>query len=147
MFHRGNPLVSVGWKGNLFRYELIIRNIVPISFDLIHVASAAWCMFEAAGFVVVTSVPQIAMADLDAEGVPIPSSQRGNDESVFVHQDKASAHKSGALSNTPQGIPHGANEAAREAFQKWRIPARDVPGVASVAMPIGGWRCRQYMTG
>src|SRR5271166_2090604 len=58
IFYRNNPLVSVGWKGDLFPYKLNIRDIIPISSDRIHVAPSAWCTFQATGFVVITFVPQ-----------------------------------------------------------------------------------------
>ena len=38
IFYRNNPLVSVGWKGDLFPYKLNIRDIIPISSDRIHIA-------------------------------------------------------------------------------------------------------------
>ena len=53
IFYRNNPLVSVGWKGDLFPYKLNIRDIIPISSDRMHVAPSAWCTFEALGFLVV----------------------------------------------------------------------------------------------
>jgi homogentisate 1,2-dioxygenase len=122
IFYRNNPLVSVGWKGDLFPYKLNIRDIIPISSDRIHVAPSAWCTFEAVGFAVITFVPQVAVTDLNAEELPSYHRNVDNDESVFVHHDEPSARKSGTLSHTPQGILHGANEAAREAFQKRRTP-------------------------
>ena len=122
IYYRNNPLVSVGWKGDLFPFKLNIRDIIPISSDRIHVAPAAWCTFEAAGFVVITFVPQIAVADLDAEELPGYHRNVDNDESVFVHHDAGSARKPGTLSHVPQGILHGADEATRAAFQAKRVP-------------------------
>ena len=90
--------------------------------DRIHVAPAAWCTFEAAGFAVITFVPQIAVADLDAEELPSYHRNVDNDESVFVHHDAGSARKPGTLSHVPQGILHGADEATRAAFQAKRVP-------------------------
>lgn len=122
IFYRNSLLASVGWKGDLFPYKLNIRDIIPISSDRIHVAPSAWCTFEAAGFVVITFVPQMAVADLNAEELPSYHRNVDNDESIFVHHDESSARKPGTLSHTPQGILHGANEATREAFQKRRTP-------------------------
>jgi homogentisate 1,2-dioxygenase len=70
IFYRNNPLASVGWKGDLFPYKLNIRDIIPISSDRIHIAPSAWCTFQATGFVVISFVPQIAVADLNAEELP-----------------------------------------------------------------------------
>jgi len=122
IFYRNNPLESVGWKGDLFPYKLNIRDIIPISSDRIHVAPSAWCTFEASGFVVITFVPQIAVADLNAEELPSYHRNVDNDESVFVHHDEGSGRKPGTLSHVPQGILHGADEATRAAFQARRVP-------------------------
>jgi homogentisate 1,2-dioxygenase len=122
IFYRNNPLASVGWKGDLFPYKLNIRDIIPISSDRIHVAPSAWCTFQASGFVVITFVPQIAVADLNAEELPSYHRNVDNDESVFVHHDEGSSRQPGTLSHVPQGILHGADEAARAAFQKRRTP-------------------------
>jgi homogentisate 1,2-dioxygenase len=84
IFYRNNPLASVGWKGDLFPYKLNIRDIIPISSDRIHVAPSAWCTFQAAGFVVISFVPQVAVADLNAEELPSYHRNVDNDESVFV---------------------------------------------------------------
>jgi homogentisate 1,2-dioxygenase len=122
IFYRNNPLASVGWKGDLFPYKLNIRDIIPISSDRIHVAPSAWCTFQATGFVVISFVPQIAVADLNAEELPSYHRNVDNDESVFVHHDAAGSRRPGMLSHTPQGILHGADEATRAAFQKRRTP-------------------------
>ncbi len=122
IFYRNNPLVSVGWKGDLFPFRLNIRDIIPISSDRIHVAPSAWCTFQGEGFLVITFVPQIAVADLNAEELPSYHRNVDNDESVFVHHDEGSSRKPGTLSHVPQGILHGADEAARAAFQKKRVP-------------------------
>jgi homogentisate 1,2-dioxygenase len=122
IFYRNNPLASVGWKGDLFPFKLNIRDIIPISSDRIHVAPSAWCTFQATGFVVISFVPQIAVADLNAEELPSYHRNVDNDESVFVHHDASGGRKPGMLSHTPQGILHGADEATRAAFQKRRTP-------------------------
>jgi homogentisate 1,2-dioxygenase len=122
IFYRNNPLASVGWKGDLFPYKLNVRDIIPISSDRIHVAPSAWCTFQASGFVVITFVPQIAVADMNAEELPSYHRNVDNDESVFVHHDEAGSRRPGTLSHVPQGILHGADEAARAAFQRRRTP-------------------------
>ena len=67
---------------------------------------------------VISFVPQIAVADLNAEELPSYHRNVDNDESVFVHHDELGSRKPGMLSHTPQGILHGADEATRDAFQK-----------------------------
>jgi homogentisate 1,2-dioxygenase len=132
IFYRNNPLATVGWKGDLFPYKLNIRDIIPISSDRIHLAPSAWASFEATGFMVVTFVPQMAVADLNAEELPSYHRNVDYDESVFVHHDASGSRRPGTLSHTPQGILHGANEAARAAFQARRTPGmrRTLTGVS-----------------
>jgi homogentisate 1,2-dioxygenase len=132
IFYRNNPLVSVGWKGDLFPYKLNIRDIIPISSDRIHLAPSAWATFEANGFMVVTFVPQMAVSDLNAEELPSYHRNVDYDESVFVHAGTSGARRPATLSHVPQGILHGADEAARAAFQAQRKPGmrRTLTGVS-----------------
>jgi homogentisate 1,2-dioxygenase len=132
IFYRNNPLVSVGWKGDLFPYKLNIRDIIPISSDRIHLAPSAWATFEANGFMLVTFVPQMAVSDLNAEELPSYHRNVDYDESVFVHADASGGRRPGMLSHTPQGILHGADEATRAAFQQRRTPGmrRTLTGVS-----------------
>ena len=39
-----------------------------------------------------------------------------------MHHDESGSRKPGMLSHTPHGILHGADEAARAAFQRRRTP-------------------------
>ncbi len=111
IFYRNDPLVSVGWKGDLFPFKLNIRDIIPISSrpDLISRPRPGKCTFQANGFAVITFLPQIAVADLNSEELPSYHRNVDNDESVFVHNDEGSARKPATLSHVPQGILHGAD--------------------------------------
>jgi homogentisate 1,2-dioxygenase len=82
--------------------------------------------------VVISFVPQIAVADLNAEELPSYHRNVDNDESVFVHHDESGRSRPGMLSHTPQGILHGADEATRAAFQQRRTPGmrRTLSGVS-----------------
>ena len=147
IFYRNNPLVSVGWKGDLFPYKLNIRDIIPISSDRIHVAPSAWCTFEAAGFVVITFVPQIAVADLNAEELPSYHRNVDNDESVFVHHDEGSSRQPGHL------VPHAAGHPAwRRTRRRGRRSRNGAPRACgarcagSASIPIGRWQCRRRIT-
>jgi homogentisate 1,2-dioxygenase len=51
IFYRNNPTNVVGWKGDLFRFKLNVRDVRPIMSDRIHFAPSAWVAFEAAGVV------------------------------------------------------------------------------------------------
>jgi homogentisate 1,2-dioxygenase len=81
---------------------------------------------------VVTFVPQIAVSDFSAEELPSYHRNVDDDESVFVHDDASGVRRLGMLSHTPQGILHGADEAARATFQKRRTPdmRRTLTGVS-----------------
>lgn len=120
IFYRNNPLQSVGWKGDLFPYKLNSRDIIPISSDPIHLAPSAWATFEATGFMVVTLVPRMAVADLNAEELPSYHRNVDDDETVSVHDDASGARRLGMMAHTPQGILHGADEATRAVFRKRR---------------------------
>ena len=69
----------------------------------------------------VTFVPQMAVADLNAEELPSYHRNVDNDESVFVHADADGGRGADMLSHVPQGILHGADEAARAAFNQRRV--------------------------
>lgn len=69
----------------------------------------------------VTFVPQMAVADLNAEELPSYHRDVDNDESVFVHADADGGRGADMLSHVPQGILHGADEAARAAFNQRRV--------------------------
>ena len=62
IFYRNDPMKVVGWKGDLFPFKLNVRNILSIMSDRIHVPPSSWVTFEAPGFVVLSIVPQIAVA-------------------------------------------------------------------------------------
>jgi homogentisate 1,2-dioxygenase len=131
IFYRHNPLVTVGWKGDLFPFKLNIRDIIPISSDRIHLAPSAWATFEAAGLMIVTFVPQMAVSDLNAEELPSYHRNVDYDEALFLHVDESGSRAPGSLSHVPQAIVHGASEAIRAAFQKQRKPGmrRTLTGV------------------
>lgn len=122
VFYRHDPLVAVGWKGDLFPYKLNIRDIIPISSDRIHLAPSAWATFEAAGVMIVSFVPQMAVSDLNAEELPSYHRNVDYDEALFLHADDSGSRAPGSLSHVPQGIVHGASEAYRAAFQQQRKP-------------------------
>ena len=89
---------------------------------------------------VITFVPQMAVADLNAEELPSYHRNVDNDESVFVHHDASGRAHPGMLSYTPQGILHGADEATRAAFQAKRTPG--MRRAASVSMEtMRAWAC------
>lgn len=121
-----------GMERGLFAYKLNIRDIIPISAVRIHLAPSAWATFEATGFMVVTLVPRMAVADLNAEELPSYHRTVDDDETVFVHDDASGARRLGMMSHTPQGILHGADEATRAVFQKRRTAGtrRTLTGVS-----------------
>jgi homogentisate 1,2-dioxygenase len=87
IFYRNNPMNFVGWKGDLFPFKLNVRDIRPIMSDRIHLAPSSWVTFEASGVVVLSFLPQIAVADLNAE--ELPSYHRNIDmgEVMLTHAD------------------------------------------------------------
>jgi len=123
IFYKNDPLKVVGWKGDLFPFKLNIRHILPIMSDRIHLAPSAWATFEAPGVAILSFVPQIAVANLEAEELPSYHRNIDMDEVMLAHADEdPKGRRSGMFRHTPQGILHGADEATRAQFQKTRQP-------------------------
>jgi len=123
IFYKNDPLKVAGWKGDLFPFKLNIRHILPIMSDRIHLAPSAWATFEAAGFAILSFVPQIAVSDLNAEELPSYHRNIDMDEVMLNHADDDPAgRRPGTFRHTPQGILHGATEATRAEFQANRKP-------------------------
>ena len=133
IFYCNDPLKVVGWKGDLFPFKLNVRNILPIMSDRIHVPPSSWVTFEAPGFVALSIVPQVAVADLKAEELPSYHRNIDMDEVMLSHADEdPSGRRPGNFRHTPQGILHGANEAHRAEFQ-----ARRKPGMRRTSTLVG----------
>jgi homogentisate 1,2-dioxygenase len=123
IFYKNDPLQAVGWKGDLFPFKLNIRHILPIMSDRIHLAPSSWATFEAAGVAVLSFVPQIAVANLEAEELPSYHRNIDMDEVMLTHDDgNPSGRRPGGFRHTPQGILHGAPEAYRAEFEAKRQP-------------------------
>jgi homogentisate 1,2-dioxygenase len=124
-----NRLKVVGWKGDLFPFKLNIRSILPIMSDRIHLAPSSWATFEAPGVAILSIVPQVAVSDLNAEELPAYHRNIDMDEVILSHADSDPAgRRPGIFRHTPQGILHGADEAARAEFQKRRRPGQHRTG-------------------
>jgi homogentisate 1,2-dioxygenase len=114
IFYRNDLMKVIGWKRDLFPFKLNVRSILPIMSDRIHVPPSSWLTFEAPGFVVLSIVPQIAVADPKAEELPSYHRNIDMDEVILSHADEdPSGRHPGNFRHTPQGILHGANEAYR----------------------------------
>ena len=78
-------------------------------------------------------VPQIAVADLEAEELPSYHRNIDMDEVILCHADgDPGGRRPGSFRFTPQGILHGANEAYRAEFQ-----ARRTPGMRRTSTLVG----------
>ena len=123
IFYKNDPLDVVGWKGDLFPYKLNVRDIIPIMCDRIHLAPSSWVTFEGAGFAVLSFLPQVAVANIEAEELPSYHRNIDMDEVMLTHaDDDPQGRRPGGFSFTPQGILHGADEAYRARFQASRRP-------------------------
>jgi homogentisate 1,2-dioxygenase len=133
IFYKNDPLRVVGWKGDLFPFKLNVRNILPIMSDRIHVPPSSWVTFEAPGFVALSIVPQVAVADLAAEELPSYHRNIDMDEVILSHADEdPQGRRPGSFRHTPQGVLHGADEATRAEFQ-----ARRRSGMRRTATLVG----------
>ena len=91
--------------------------------DRIHLAPSSWVTFEASGVAILSFLPQIAVADLNAEELPSYHRNIDMDEVMLTHADEdPKGRRPGGFSFTPQGVLHGANEAVRAEFQAQRRP-------------------------
>src|SRR5258708_25706133 len=110
IFYRNDPLKIVGWKGDLFPYKFNVKSILPIMSNRIHLAPSSWATFEADGFVVVSFVPQIAVADPDAEELPSYHRNIDMDEVILSHaNDDPGGRRPGGFTFTPPGLFDGGN--------------------------------------
>ncbi len=119
-FYPNNPMDVIGWKGDLFPLKINIRDIIPISSDRIHLAPSSWATFETDKMMVVTFLPQIAVADLTAEELPSNHRNIDCDETVFIHDHPML--DGGIFSHAPQGLLHGPSDAIRKMFNAMRKP-------------------------
>jgi homogentisate 1,2-dioxygenase len=74
---------------------------------------------------VLSFLPQIAVADLNAEELPSYHRNIDMDEVMLTHADAdedPQGRRAGGFAFTPQGVLHGANEAFRAEFQAQRKP-------------------------
>ena len=111
IWYRNDPLKVVGWKGDLFPYRFNIKSILPIMSNRIHLAPSSWATFESDGFVVVSFVPQIAVADLDAEELPSYHRNIDMDEVILSHaNDEPGGRRPGGFTFTPESFRQGLNE-------------------------------------
>lgn len=133
VFYRNNPMKAVGWKGDLFPYKLNVRDIRSLMSDRVHLPPSSWATFEAAGFVIVSFLPQVGVADPAAEELPGYHRNIDMDEVILAHAvDDPAGRRAGVFRHTPQGILHGADEATRAAFE-----ARRKPGMRRTGTMIG----------
>lgn len=119
-FYPNNPMDVVGWKGDLFPLKINIRDIIPISSDRIHLAPSSWATFETDKMMVVTFLPQMAVADLESEELPSNHRNIDCDETIFIHHHPVLG--GGSFSHAPQGLLHGPSEGIRTWFNSRREP-------------------------
>src|ERR1700747_2300254 len=92
-----------------------------------------WVTFEAAGVVVLSFLPQIAVSDLNAEELPSHHRNIDMDAVTLAHaDDDLKGRRPGGFSFTPQGVLHGVHEDFRAEFQ-----TRCTPGMRRTCIRIG----------
>ena len=135
IFYRNDPMKVVGWKGDLFPFKLNVETSCRSCRTASISRRRPGSTFEAPGFVVVSFVPQIAVADLDAEELPCYHRNIDMDEVMLSHADDDPSGRRPGFPHTPQGILHGANEASRAEFQARRKPGMRRTGTRSASTP------------
>jgi homogentisate 1,2-dioxygenase len=119
-FYPTNPLDVIGWKGDLFPLKINIRDIIPISSDRIHLAPSSWATFETDKMMVVTFLPQTAVADLTSEELSSCHRNIDSDETILIHDHPVIG--GGIFSHVPQGLVHGPKQAIRDMVNSIRKP-------------------------
>lgn len=119
-FYPNNPIDLIGWKGDLFPLKINLRDIIPVGSDRIHLAPSSWATFETPRMMVVTFLPQIAVADLTSEELPSDHRNIDYDETVFIHHHPMLPP--GIFSHAPQGLLHGPSADIRKMFNMMRKP-------------------------
>lgn len=124
------PIDLVGWKGDLFPLKINIRDIMALTCERIHLAPTSWCTFETDVALIVTFLPQPAVADLTAEELPSNHRNIDCDEAAFLHHDDV--RPTGVLLHMPQEVMHGSSQEFRDNFNAERTAAmrRSMTGVS-----------------
>ena len=111
----------VGWKGDLFPFNLHIDHIMPLMSHRAHLPPSAHTTFVAKDFVVCTFLPRPLESDEDALKVPFYHQNIDYDEVLFYHEgdffSRDNLH-AGMMSFHPAGFPHGPHPKAIQAVKK-----------------------------
>jgi hypothetical protein len=106
--------------------------------DRIHVPPSSWVTFEAPGFVVLSIVPQIAVADLEAEELPSYHRNIDMDEVMLSHVDEdPGGRRPGSSGIRRKGSYMAPARPIARSFRLAANPACAAPAPASVSIPIG----------
>jgi hypothetical protein len=113
-FYRNNPMNVVGWKGDLVPIQAQCPRH-PADHVGPHLpCPSAWVTFEAAGVVVLSFLPQIAVSDLNAEELPSHHRNIDMDAVTLAHTNddlksppwRLLVYAARRFAWRPRGLPH-----------------------------------------
>lgn len=110
-----DPCDVAAWKGDLFPFKLNIRDWNVVASDTLHLPPSVHQFLGATGVVLCTFLPHPAPGRVGAERTPWYHRNADFDEVTFVHGGNffGIPLKKTLLEHAPQGVHHGAPEAAR----------------------------------
>lgn len=120
IWYEHDPCDVEGWKGDLFPFKLNIRDWNVICSDTLHLPPSVHQFLGARGVVVCTFLPHPAPSRVGVERVPWYHRNADYDEVTFYHAGNflGAPLPPGLVEHAPQGVHHGAPEAARVMARK-----------------------------
>ncbi len=111
-----HPCDVDGWKGDLFPFRFNIRDWNVIMSDTLHLPPTVHQFLGAPGVLVLHFLPRPAEGREGAERVPSYHRNADYDEVAFYHGGSFLGYPlpKGLLAHSPQGLHHGAPQAARD---------------------------------
>ncbi|MFG1922246.1 homogentisate 1,2-dioxygenase [Cryptosporangium sp. NPDC048952] len=136
LFYPHDPCDAEGWRGDNFPFVFNVADYTVITSDAVHLPPTVHLFLQATGVAVLNFLPRPAEGVPGTERYPWYHRNADHDEVAFFHGGSVFGVDvpPGLLAHTPQGLHHGAPEAARERARRtfadydrveWRIIAID----------------------
>lgn len=136
LFYPHDPCDAEGWRGDNFPFTFNIADYTVITAEAVHLPPTVHLFLQATGVAVLNFLPRRAETVPGTERYPWYHRNADHDEIAFFHGGSVFGVDvpPGLLTHTPQGLHHGAPEAARERARRrfadytrveWQIIAVD----------------------
>jgi homogentisate 1,2-dioxygenase len=116
LMYQHNPLDVEGWRGDNFPFTFNIEDYTVITSESVHLPPTVHLFMQATGVYVMNFLPKPAESVPGTERTPWYHRNVDYDEIAFFHSGSLYGipMPHGLVSHAPQGVHHGAPEAARE---------------------------------